>query len=70
MRYIVDRFEDGLAVCEQEDGALENIPLEELPEGTREGSVLVCEDGTWTLDLKSEEERRARLYAKQEGLFH
>ena len=70
MRYIVDRIEGGLAVCEKEDGSLEHIPLRALPRGAREGSVLVCDGGVWALDLQAEEERRKRLFEKQEGLFH
>ena len=69
MRYIIDRIEGGIAVCEKEDGSLEDIPLQTLPRGAREGSVLICDDGAWALDLQAEEERRARLFAKQEGLF-
>ena len=70
MQAIIDRIEGGVAVCEREDGTLENIPLKELPEGAREGSVLVFANGMWVLDLQEEEERRKRLFAKQEGLFH
>jgi len=69
MRCIVDRFEGGLAVCEKEDGSHVNIQRSFLPDGTREGCVLICDDGIWTLDLQAEEERRKRLFAKQEGLF-
>ncbi|MCL1951869.1 MAG: DUF3006 domain-containing protein [Oscillospiraceae bacterium] len=69
MQYIIDRIEGGLAVCEREDSALENIPLCQLPEGVREGSVLVLRDGAWVLDLQAEQERRARLFERQEGLF-
>jgi len=69
MRYIIDRFEDGLAVLEKEDGALEHIPMQELPEDVREGSVLLCENGAWILDPQAEAERRARLFERQEGLF-
>jgi len=69
MRYIIDRVEGGLAVYEKEDGSFERIPLQKLPEGAREGSVLVLQEGAWTLDLQAEQERRARLFAKQEGLF-
>jgi len=69
MQYIIDRIEGALAVCEREDGAFEGIPLCQLPKGAREGSVLVCENGAWVLDLQAEKERRARLFEKQEGLF-
>ena len=69
MQYIIDRIEGSLAVCERGDGAWEEIPLAQLPEGAREGSVLVLRNGAWELDLQAEQERRARLFAKQEGLF-
>ncbi|MDR2686747.1 MAG: DUF3006 domain-containing protein [Oscillospiraceae bacterium] len=69
MRYIVDRIEGGLAVCEREDGGLEEFPLRELPQGVREGGVLVLQGGAWVLDLQAEQERRARLFERQEGLF-
>ena len=69
MQYIIDRIEGDLAVCEREDGSPEHIPMRELPEGAREGSVLVFAEGLWALDLQAEKERRARLFAKQEGLF-
>ena len=69
MRYIIDRIEGGLAVCEREDGGFEDIPLCQLPEGVREGSVLVLQDGAWTLDAQAENERRKMLFERQEGLF-
>ena len=69
MRYIIDRLEGDLAVCEKEDGSLEHIPTAQLPKGAREGSVLVLQEGAWALDAQAEQERRARLFAQQEGLF-
>ena len=70
MQYIIDRIENDVAVCEREDGGFEDIPLRELPKGAREGSVLVKDgDGAWALDLETEQERRARLFEMQEGLF-
>ena len=69
MQYIIDRIENDIAVCEREDDGFEHIALRELPEGAREGSVLVKDGGTWALDLQTERERRARLFELQEGLF-
>jgi len=69
MQYIIDRIEGGIAVCERADGGFEDIPLDQLPGGAREGSVLVLRDGAWALDLKAEQERRKQLFEKQEGLF-
>ena len=69
MQVIIDRIEGELAVCEREDGSLEHIPMHELPEGVREGSVLVLLNDKWVLDLQAESERRKRLFERQEGLF-
>jgi len=70
MQWIIDRIENGIAVCEREDGGFEQFPLAELPEGAREGSVLAKDGGgAWALDLETERERRARLFKMQEGLF-
>ena len=69
MQLIVDRFESALAVCEREDGSFVQIPRADLPENTREGSVLVCVDGAWALDLQTEQERRKKLFEMTEGLF-
>ena len=72
-RYIVDRLEEApdgtLAVLES--GALEyaDVPLGELPEGTRRGACLALEDGAWRLDEARTAERAARLEAKRKALF-
>lgn len=70
MQYIIDRITEGLAICEREDGTFEEIPIAQLPQGARAGNVLQHEGGTWVLDLEAEQERRRRLFGKQEGLFH
>jgi len=69
MRLIIDRFENDIAVCEKKDGCFEHISRADLPAKAREGSVLICVDGAWALDLQAEQERRKKLHEKQEGLF-
>ena len=39
---IIDRIEEGKAVCETEDGG--HITLDHFPEGAREGDVLVPDE--------------------------
>lgn len=69
MRYAVDRIEEGVAVCEREDGASVHVLASRLPAGTREGSLLSFADGTWTL-LEEETDRvRHELFSLQESLF-
>lgn len=63
MKLIVDRIEDGVAVCEKEDLTRVEILASELPQNCREGSVLqVLEDGKIILDLETESERRKKLF--------
>lgn len=63
MKLIVDRIEDGVAVCEKEDLTRVEISASDLPENCREGSVLqVLEDGKIILDTETENERRKKLF--------
>lgn len=63
MKLIVDRIEDGIAVCEKEDLTRVEISALDLPENCREGSVLqVLEDGKIILDTETENERRKKLF--------
>jgi len=68
-QWIIDRFEEGVAILEREDESFEQVPRAQLPQSACEGSVLVRLDGAWQLDLKAEQARRTNLFAKQEGLF-
>ncbi len=70
MKLIVDRIENGFAVCEKDDLSFINIPLSDLPEETKEGSVLVQnKSGQYILDADEEEKRRAKLLELQKKLF-
>ena len=63
MKLIVDRIEDGVAVCEKEDLTRVEVSASDLPENCREGSVLqVLEDGKIILDTETENERRKKLF--------
>ncbi len=66
---VVDRIEGGFAVVESEDGSHRNIPLDELPEGTREGSVLVKTEHGWELDLEEERRRREKAAELTRKIF-
>lgn len=48
---IIDRFENGFAVVEdEENNQLFDIPVSSLPEGAREGSVLRRAESGYILD--------------------
>jgi len=65
---IVDRIEEGLAVCEI-DGATVDIPLSEISGKPREGDVLIATaDGAYTVDTDEAERRRSDISAQFERL--
>ena len=70
MTLYVDRIEGGLAVCETQDGEFLTIPLDILPDGVREGSVLERDEaGSFLLNAETEEKRRSELLKRQNELF-
>lgn len=69
MKLIVDRIEEGVAVLEKEDMTHIHINLSELPEGTKEGSVLAFDGASYVLDSDEEEKRRKRILEMQNMLF-
>ena len=69
-RLVVDRFEGEMAVCQDpETRAMEDVPRAMLPEGTREGDVLVADGEGYRLDGDEAERRRKRIARKMEDLW-
>lgn len=72
MQAIVDRIEDGnIAVLELDGNTFMDVPLSEMPEGTRQGDVFEGEPGSWVRDdaakaerLKKNAELMARLFRR------
>lgn len=58
MKYIIDRFENEFAICEDENKKMIEIKKEDLPLNAKEGDVLNLKDGTFSID--SEETKKTR----------
>ena len=69
MRWIIDRLEDALAMCEDEKGELIPISRDKLPENAREGDVLWEEGGHFSLSPEETESRRREMQKKLMDLF-
>ena len=67
--YIIDRLEEGFAVCQDEAEEQLLIPLEQLPENAKEGDVLQEEDGYFSISKEETDARRARMRRKLMDLF-
>ena len=65
MKYSIDRIENNIAVLENlEDKEKIEIEISFLPEGIKEGSILLFKDGKYELDLDEEYLRRKRIMDK------
>ena len=69
MHYIIARFEETLAICETEPRHTITGPRTDLPASTKEGDVLVLQDGIWELDTEATDERRRKIRKKMMDLF-
>ena len=66
MKYIIDRLEEGIAVCENELKKLISIPKDQLPDGSKEGDVLEELEGRFS---RSDEETEARRKEMRKNLM-
>lgn len=69
MNYIIDRFEGDFAICEDGEMKLHRIERSLLPKEADEGSVLLFENGEYTLDLEAQAARREEIIKLQNSLF-
>lgn len=68
-KYSIDRIEDGTAVCESMDGIHIYISADDLPEGAKEGSVIVRDEDGIRLLPEETEKVREELFDLAESLF-
>ena len=68
-RVIVDRFEGSFAVVEAGLGRMRNVPLAQLPLGTREGDVLLFDGRTYRKDAAATGERTSTMRSRTHKLF-
>ena len=69
MKYSLDRIEGEYAVLIDENGIPENVPLSLLPKESKEGSMLLKNEGGYLLDAEETKERRKKLFELQNSLF-
>ena len=70
MKYIIDRIENDIAICQNpESKEIIEVDIEELPQEAKEGSVIILEDGKYTIDKKEEMKIRNRIVDKMKKLW-
>ena len=67
----IDRFENDIAVCEnRQTKEMINVKAEELPEGAREGNILIRKEGKFVLNQGKEQEISERIKEKMDNLWN
>lgn len=69
MKGIIDRFESNFAVVETEGREMKNIAVSVLPEGAKEGDVVVLANGKWRLNIDEAEKFKAKIENLAGDLF-
>ena len=69
MKYIIDRFEGSIAVCEDENKNIVNIPKYRLPLEAKEGDAIVEKDGMIEIDDAETLARRQMMKQLVNKLF-
>ena len=69
MRLIIDRFEGDFAVCEDENRKMLNIEKTRLPEGVKEGDVLIFQGDKLVIDHDETKRRRERIKKMMDALW-
>lgn len=65
MKYAIDRIINNLAIIESlEDKTKKEVPLSELPENIKEGTILSYENETYVKDEALENQRRTTIKNK------
>lgn len=69
MKYSIEKIENNIAVCENDDGEAIKLELSSLPSNVREGDILMQNDKGFTLDRSETHERRRKMAELQRNIF-
>lgn len=67
-KYVLDRFEEDIAVLEKEDGSVETIK-KDLLGNAKEGDVIIFSNGNYCVDIAETEKRKALISEKAKIVF-
>lgn len=69
MKLIIDRFEGDCAICEKEDRTMINIKIINLPENTKEGDIIVFENGKVIINHSETKKRKNQAEHRMNNLW-
>lgn len=70
MKYTVDRFEGDMAILERDsDLAMVEVLKTAIPDGVKEGDILLENEGAFTIQVEETREREASIKKLMDSLF-
>lgn len=62
MKYIIDRIENDIVICEnQETNKMENFKIEQFPEGIKDGDIVILENDKFKLDKEETKTKKQEI---------
>lgn len=61
MEVVIDRIEEGFAVCEKDGKDMINIELSKIPNEAKEGDVLIISNELITIDMVKTKQRKKEI---------
>lgn len=69
MKYIVDRIEENIAVCEDENKKMLDIEIDKLPIGVKEGDIIKQLKGKYIIDKETRKEKEKKIQKRMDNLW-
>ncbi|MED0714296.1 DUF3006 domain-containing protein [Aeribacillus sp. FSL K6-1121] len=69
MKFIIDRFENDIAVCEDENGKIIEISKSQLPKNAETGDVIIQKNNRYYVDKQETSKRRQEIEELMDELF-
>lgn len=66
---IIDRFEEGFAICEKDGAEYIKVSRDLLPEDAKEGDVVITTENSYIIDRDATKKRIKTVEDKFFGLF-
>lgn len=68
-KWSIDRIEEDMAVCINDNNDIISVSLDELPKEIKEGDVLICEEEKYFIDNSETERIREEVRHLLKDLF-
>lgn len=69
MKYSIDRIEENIVICEDDDSNVLKLRLDELPQNVHEGDIIEQTENGFVIDAGETQIRRKKMAELQRNIF-